>query len=425
MLGMEINCYNRLMMDFQQSKGRVFMWSGYKINFLTRAIVGLFIISMMFCCHMGCCIPEAEEATEKQETQDIVTEVKPLSSEITLVAVGDCLMHNTQIWSGQQADGTYNFDCFFSEVQDLIEQGDYSSISFEAPLAGPESGYTGYPLFNSPDAVAQTFKKSGFDLVTTANNHAFDRGYKGAMRTLEVLRSSGLDTIGTYASEEESKAYLVKDIKGVKVGYLAYSYGTNGIPIPADKSFSFNLLDRDQILFDIGKIRPQVDVLVLILHWGNEYMPQPDPEQVGMAHEFLSAGADIILGSHPHVIQSMEIVKINQQDKMVIYSMGNIISHQQGLERNSGIILNMKFNKNFDSGETRLVEVSYTPTYSHSYYDENGNRKFRVVPVEKTMEGIKDGLEPFLTEKDIPLLQQVLESTTSQLGKNFRAAAEN
>ncbi|KUG04614.1 capsule biosynthesis protein capa [hydrocarbon metagenome] len=397
------------------------MWYAYKFNFIIRAIVLCIISTVFCCCSMGCHIPKAEAPAENQEIEAIVTEAKPLSSEITLVAVGDCLMHNTQIWSGQQADGTYNFDCFFAEVQNLIKQGDYSSISFEAPLAGPESGYTGYPLFNSPDAVAQTFKRSGFDLVTTANNHAFDRGYPGAMRTLEVLRSSGLDTIGTYVSEEESKDFLIKDIRGVKVGYLAYSYGTNGIPIPAEKSYCFNLLDRDQILSDISKLRPQVDVLILILHWGSEYMPQPNPEQEDLAYEFLDAGADVILGSHPHVIQPMKMIEINQQDKLILYSMGNIISHQQGLERNSGIILEMKFSKNFDSKVTRLVEVRYTPTYSHSYYDENGHRKFRVVPVEKTLEDIKDGLEPFLTEKDIPLLQQVLESTTSQLGENFRA----
>ncbi len=396
------------------------MWSGYKVNLLIR-VVFLFIIILVFCCYMGCHIPDEEPPAENTEVKAIVTNAQPLSSEITLVAVGDCLMHNTQIWSGQQADGTYNFDFFFSEVQDLIEEGDYSSISFEAPLAGAESGYTGYPLFNSPDAIAQTFKGSGFDLVTTANNHAFDRGYQGAMRTLEVLRNAGLDTIGTYTSEEESKSYLIKDIQGVRVGYLAYSYGTNGIPIPADKSYCFNLLDRDKILSDIGQIRSQVDILILIVHWGSEYMPQPDNEQIEQAHEFLNAGADVILGSHPHVIQPMEIIKINQQDKLVLYSMGNIISHQNGLERNSGIILNMKFSKNFESKITSLVEVRYTPTYSHSYFDEDGHRKFRVVPVERTLEDINDGLDPFLTEKDIPLLQQVLESTTSQLGQDFKA----
>ena len=393
-----------------------------RIAFSGMGRMGVVImLCLVIFANAGCWTPEEEDPVLNNSDLPVVT--KPLSSEISLLAVGDCLMHNTQIWSGQQADGTYNFDFFFAEVQDLIERGDYSSISFEAPMAGPESGYTGYPLFNSPDAMAKTFRNSGFDLVTTANNHTFDRGYQGAMRTLEVLRSSGLDTIGTYTNEEESKVYLIKEIRGVRVGYLAYSYGTNGIPIPVDKAYCFNLLDRDQILSDIDQLRPQVDILVLILHWGSEYMLKPNPEQVEQAHEFLNAGADVILGSHPHVIQPMEIIKVDQQDKLVIYSMGNIISNQNGLERNSGIILEMKFSKNIDSGVTSLVEVKYTPTYSHSYYDENGHRKFRVVPVEKTLENIKSGSEPFLKEEDIPILEQVLNSTTSQLGQAFRAGA--
>jgi poly-gamma-glutamate capsule biosynthesis protein CapA/YwtB (metallophosphatase superfamily) len=108
---------------------------------------------------------------------------------------------------------------FFSEVEELIKQADYSMVSFEAPMAGSESSYTGYPLFNSPDAMADTFKRAGFDLVTTANNHAFDRGYAGLLRSLEVLEKAGLDTVGTYATQEASQAFLIKDIKGIKVGY--------------------------------------------------------------------------------------------------------------------------------------------------------------------------------------------------------------
>ncbi len=402
------------------------MRSGYRLNLmsLSRAVAVLVIISIMACCHTACSIPEVKEPTENQQVQDMATEPKPLSSDISLVAVGDCLMHNTQIWSGEQTDGSYNFDSFFSEVEGLIKQGDYSSVSFEAPLAGPESGYTGYPLFNSPDAIAQTFRQSGFDLVITANNHAFDQGYAGAMRTLDILRKTGLDTVGTYASEEESKAFLIKDIKGVKVGYLAYSYGTNGIAIPDGKAYCFNLLDRDKILSDIDQHRPQVDILVLILHWGNEYMPQPEAEQRLLAHEFLAAGVDVILGSHPHVIQPMETLNINNKDKMVIYSMGNFISHQRGLERNSGIILNMKFNKNFTTGETNLLEVKYVPTYSHNYVDK-GIRKFRVIPVEKAIDDIRDGKEPYLNEQDLPLLEQVLASTTRQLGEYFIAGSDH
>lgn len=338
---------------------------------------------------------------------------------ITLTAAGDCLMHNTQIWSGLMGGGSYCFDTFFSEVKYLIEEGDYSLINFEAPMAGPNSGYTGYPLFNSPDAIVQAFKDAGFDLVVTANNHALDRGYQGAIRTLEVLHAAGLDTVGTYKSEQDSRTFLIKDIKGVKIGFLAYSYGTNGIPVPDEHAYLFNFLDRDKILTDIKKLRPQVDILVLILHWGVEYSSKPTAEQEIMAREFLQAGADVILGSHPHVIQTMEVIKIGEKNKFVIYSMGNFISHQRGRERNSGIVLKIKFSKDFSKGDTFLEEVSYTPTYSHSYY-ENGKMKFRVIPVEKTIREIKQGKERYLSSEHLPLLQAVLDHTSAQLGPSFR-----
>jgi len=337
---------------------------------------------------------------------------------ITLTAAGDCLMHNTQIWSGLMSDGSYCFDTFFSEIRDLIEEGDYSLTNFEAPMAGPASGYTGYPLFNSPDAMAQTFKKAGFDLIITANNHALDRGYRGAIRTLEVLHSAGLDTVGTYKSEEDSRTFLIKDIKGVKVGFLAYSYGTNEIPVPDEHPYLFNFLDKDKMLADIKKLRPQVDVLVLVLHWGVEYSSKPTAEQEIMAREFLRAGADVILGSHPHVIQTMEVIKMGEKNKFVIYSMGNFISHQRGMERNSGVILKIKFSKDFKSGNIFLKEVSYTPTYSHHYY-ESGKMKFRVVPVEETMQKIEEGKEPYLNRDYLPVLQAVLDHTNSQLGPPF------
>lgn len=352
-------------------------------------------------------------------------EIKPRVETITLTAAGDCLMHNTQITAGAQADGTYNFDTYFAEVEDLLQAGDYTSVCFEAAMAGPETGYTGYPVFNSPDEIAHTFKNSGFDLVVTANNHILDRGIKGALRTMQVYKDVGLDTIGTYMTEEDSKTMLIKDIRGVKVGYLAYSYSTNGIPVPKDYPFFFNFLEKDKILTDIEAMRSQVDVLVVMMHWGVEYTTKPTQEQVIMAREILNAGADVIIGSHPHVIQPMEILEIDGQKKVVAYAIGNFISHQRGVERNSGIVLKLKFTKDFDKGTTIIEEVSYTPTFSHNYYD-NGKMGFRVVPVQKTIEKIMTGHEPYLSDKDLPTLESILATTTTRLGESYYSdKAEN
>ncbi len=342
----------------------------------------------------------------------------PVKKTVTLVATGDILMHNTQIAAGQQADGSFQFDSFFEPVKSLIHYGDYVSTNFEAAMAGPDSGYTGYPKFNSPDEMAVTLKEAGYDLVITSNNHILDRGYSGAIRTMDVLRDASLDIVGTYQSQEEKDIFLIKDLDGVRVGYLAYSYGTNGIPVPKEHPYFFNFLDEETILKDVKALRPQVDVLVLVLHWGVEYSLQPTADQKELARTLLEAGVDVILGSHPHVIQPMEVVKINNQDKFVIYSMGNFIGDQRGVERNSGVILNLTFEKDVTEERTVLKKVSYTPTYSHSYRDK-GRLRFRVVDVQAAIRKVQEGKEPYLKRSDLLVLKQVLAETKKQLGKPF------
>ena len=337
---------------------------------------------------------------------------------ITLVATGDILMHNTVIASGKQSEN-YNYDHLYAPVKHLIEEGDYASVNLESALAGPSSGYTGYPVFNSPDSIATALKNAGFDLVVTASNHIMDRGYQGALRTMDVLRQAGLDTTGTYKSPEEKKTLLIKNIRGVKVGYLAYSYGTNGIALPADKPYFFNSLDKDKVIADISALRPQVDLVVLILHWGVEYSPYPTEQQRKLATEFFQRGADVILGSHPHVIQPMETMQINGHDKFVIYSMGNSMGNQNGVGRNSGVILKLQFTKNYQAGETTLTGVSSTPIFMHPYHI-NGHQSFRVVPIEETIRLIQAGKDPYLGADRIPLLQKVLADTKKQLALPLR-----
>jgi poly-gamma-glutamate synthesis protein (capsule biosynthesis protein) len=337
---------------------------------------------------------------------------------ITLTATGDILMHNTIIASGKQGD-SYNYDSLFAPIKHLIEEGDYASVNLESAIAGPATGYTGYPLFNSPDSIANALKNNGFDLAITANNHTLDRGYPGALRTLDVLRQAGLDTTGTFKTPEEKSNFLIKDIRGVKVGYLAYSYDTNGIPLPSNKPYFYNLLDRDKIIADISALRPNVDLLVLVLHWGVEYSPYPTEQQRKLATEFFQKGADVILGSHPHVIQPMETMQINGKDKFVIYSMGNSMGNQNGVERNSGVILKLQFTKNLNQGNTYLSGVSYTPIFMHPYHI-NGRQMFRVVPIEATIKAIQAGKDPYLGADSIPLLQEVLTATRKQLTQPLR-----
>lgn len=385
---------------------------------------------MIFLTLLGCGIQPIIAPIPSQKSKQVAETGERLSDKaksktsvpkkVTLVATGDILMHNTQIASGQQADGTFQFDSFFAPVRSLIQYGDYASTNFEAAMAGQHSGYTGYPKFNSPDEMAATLKEAGYDLVVTSNNHILDRGFSGAIRTMGVLRNAGLDIVGTYQSQEEKNSFLIKDLDGIRVGYLAYSYGTNGIPVPKEHPYFFNFLNKETILKEVNQLRPKVDVLVLVLHWGVEYSLQPTKEQQELSRIFLGAGVDVILGSHPHVIQPMEVMRINNKDKLVIYSMGNFIGDQRGVERNSGAIFNISFEKDVSQGKTVLKSVSYTPTYSHSYRGDKGRLCFRVVAVEDTIRKIQEGKDPYLKSSDLVVLKQVLAQTQEQLGTPFK-----
>lgn len=336
---------------------------------------------------------------------------------ISILATGDILMHNTVIASGKNGD-TYNYEHLFAPIKNIISDADYSIINLESALAGPETGYTGYPTFNSPDSLAATIKNAGFDLVTTANNHILDRRYKGALRTMDVLHQTGLDTCGTYKTQAEKDQFLIKNIRGVKVGFLCYGYDTNGIPLPEDKPYFYNLLDKDKIVADISALRPNVDVLVLLLHWGVEYSPYPTEQQEKLAYQFFTQGADVIIGGHPHVLEPAKILEIGGKKKFVIYSMGNSIGHQRGVERNSGVVIKLGFTKDFNSGITSLSSFEYTPTFSHPYY-QGGKQKFRVVPIEETIQAIEEGKDPYLTAADIPLLNKIQNACREKLGSSF------
>lgn len=355
--------------------------------------------------------PEAVPVTSQPQSES--------EQHLVITAAGDCLMHNTQIWAGQEGSG-FNFDHFFQDIKPYLAEGQITSTCFEAPMAGAEAGYAGYPLFNSPDAMADTFKNAGFDIIVTAHNHILDRGVNGALRTMEVLRSRGIEALGTYSTAEDSHKPVIKEVNGIKVGYLGYTYSTNGIPVPKNYSFLVNFIEPDKIVADIQKLRPEVDIVVLVLHWGVEYTPAPTAEQKKMARMFLESGADVILGSHPHVIQTMEVLNINNQPKFVIYGMGNFISHQNGPERNSGIVLKIEFSKDLKTNHTQIVQIDYTPTFSH-HYKENGKTKFRVVAIEDTIKRIQDGEETVFTSEDIPLLQAVLNDTRKRLGPSWKS----
>jgi len=379
----------------------------------------------------GCNIQTPKTTTQPTESRSlrggtpspIATPVraKPKSEikEAQLIAVGDIMMHSTQTRSGYDAKKqTYNFDNFFAPVKSILSKGDWVTGNLETPLAGKDAGgYTGYPLFNAPAQLLDAAKKAGFNILTTANNHALDRGETGVIRTIANLGDRQIASTGTAKSKATGDRTLIITKNNISLAMLAYSYGTNGIPIPKGKDYLVSLIDEKTIVKDIAKARKQgADIIAISLHFGDEYQRQPNPQQKQLVENLLKAGADIILGSHPHVVQPYKIFKFpgkngKTRKAVAIYSMGNFISGQTQKYTDLGVILQVNIRKKFPEKTTEITSIKTIPTWVHRY-TLNNKYNYRILPLETTVSQKKD---PLLTNSQYQLLKTYLQEMNNHL----------
>ena len=309
---------------------------------------------------------------------------------ITISAVGDLMCHTPQIRDAKLSNGSFDFSHMFYFVKPILEQSDITIGNLETVLAGSEKKFSGYPLFNSPDEFALAIKEAGFDLLVTSNNHCLDRGFYGLERTIKILDSLGIKHSGTYITDEEAEKILTLEIKNIKMAFLSYTYGTNGIPTPKGKEFCVSLIDTTKIKSDIQKAKQlNVDKIIVYLHWGSEYQRFPNSSQKKLADFLFDNGVDVILGSHPHVIQPSEFKALidtlgNEKKVFVVYSMGNFISNQRKRFTDSGVIVHLKFVKNFSTNQTYIDTVTFTPTYVSKV-----NGRFRIIPVKEALQKLE------------------------------------
>ncbi len=337
---------------------------------------------------------------------------------VDISLVGDIMVHSGQLKAAYNPrNGSYSFDEVFKEVEDFLKPADLAVGNLETVLASRDKGYTGYPRFNSPQEILPSLKEAGFDILTNANNHSMDRGESGVLETIQHLNTAEMKHTGTASSIGERSKYLITEIKGIKFGILAYTYGTNGIPLPKGKGFLVNVIDRRQIREDIREIRAQGAEIVLISpHFGIEYRRHPGAAEKAVVEDLFAAGADIVAGGHPHVLQPMvrrDTVK-GSGGLFAAYSMGNFISAQKGQYKDGGAILNLKLEKDLASGAVRLLNAEYIPTWVHTYRLK-GKIMYRVVAVEKAIRDYEQGLDKKLTYRDYIRLKLVWQETTSLL----------
>lgn len=344
--------------------------------------LSLFFLLMLSVLLGACTASEENSSNESIEMDSRESPVAIMPKELSktttasLSAIGDVLIHDSVYLDAETKSG-YDFNPMFAKVKPYLEKSDITVANSESIIGGSEIGVSTYPSFNSPFEVGDALKTAGVDVVTMANNHTLDRGEKAITNAINYWDKIGLARTGSALSEEESTHIATRTENGITFSFLSYTYGTNGIPTPNGKDYLVNRIDKAIIKEDIKRAKVQSDVVVLSLHFGQEYERLPNDEQKQLAKFSAEQGADIILGSHPHVLQPTEWIQTADGRKsFVIYSLGNFISHQQDIYRRIGGILHITIEKTVakNGAEIRLKDPAFTATYVKII----GNRNFEI-----------------------------------------------
>ena len=322
--------------------------------------------------------PELPELSAPPSTPAPTPEPAPEPDTVTLTLAGDLVMHTQLNAEALNSDGSYDYTRLFEDVEHYVADADYALCCLESSLTGGTP--TGYPLFTSPDDLAYSLKEMGFDLINTASNHSMDGFQSGLIRTLDVLDAAGLDHVGTYRSQaerDENNGILVKEINGISIAFLDYTYGTNGIPIynfpyavnVYNYDYMTNLVspNYDMLEADMAAARAlDTDIIAVSVHWGAEYMTTPNVYQERVADFLFEQGADLVIGGHPHVPQPMELREIDNGDGttrtgFICYCLGNLLSAMRSDYTYLTAMVQLELTKDPDTGETAITDCSYVP----------------------------------------------------------------
>lgn len=265
---------------------------------------------------------DTEQATEEQQ---------PIS--IDIIMVGDILLHDRVNESGLMEDGTYNYDHMFAQVKDDISEADIAIVNQEVILGGRDMGLSGYPAFNGAFEVGDSLVDAGFDVVLHATNHALDKSKKGIFSCLSFWEENypEIGVLGIHDTETDAEEIYVKEVEGIKIAVLNYTYGTNGIALPSDMPYAVDMWDEDAIKADVELAKTMADFIIVCPHWGTEYVFEETKDQQKKAQFLADLGVDLVIGTHPHVVEPVKWVEgVNGNDTLVYYSIGNFINATSG-----------------------------------------------------------------------------------------------
>ena len=356
--------------------------------FILILIILLFVVGLLFILKHTKYVTNDKKVENKQE---IVAETKDETKKMSLVAVGDCLIHGAVYMDAKTGTDTYDFSDMISLVKPMIENYDLKYYNQETIIGGKNLGVSHYPRFNSPDEIGDNMVDLGFNLVSLANNHALDKDEAGILYSNEYWKGKNVITAGTYSSSEMRDDIKVYEQNGIKYAFLAYTTSTNGLNVPAGKDYLINVYSDEQAKEDIDKIKDKVDVIIVSMHWGDEYVLEPTESEKEIAQYLSSLGVNLIIGSHPHVIQPVGYVN----DTLVIYSLGNFLSGQRpmGIDKTIGLLVGMDIVVKDDKVTFENIEKSLLYTYSTTR-DTN----YKVYPFKDLNDSILSGYQELETK---------------------------
>lgn len=313
----------------------------------------------------------------------IVEEKTPKEYNARLFMVGDALIHDSVFKDAKKSDGSYDFTPMLELIKPISSKYDLVYYNQETILGGASLVYSNYPRFNSPQEVGDAFLDAGFNLVSLATNHTMDKGEQGVINSVNYWKTKRPKVAysGQWISNEEREAEIrnIYEINGIKYAFFSYTTWTNGLETPKGMEYLNNVYSDEKAAYDIGKVKDKVDVIIVAMHWGIEYSHGISSNQTEIANYLSSLGVNIIIGAHPHVVEPVEY--INDGKTLVIYSLGNFFSDQEGNERLTGLMMEANIKKvvGVDDSVTVTVENPKAELiYTKSYF--GGKRNFKVYP---------------------------------------------
>ena len=351
-----------------------------RVKYVIRRVLSLLVVGLII---YGCFFFKVDftsdnnenisnKETEKEKVKE-KEEEKPKSTSLSLVMVGDALIHSA-LYDNMYVDGVYDFKPMLEVMKPIISKYDLAYYNQETILGGTELGLSTYPRFNSPYEVGDAFLDTGFNIVSMANNHTLDRGERAVNNSCMYWKEKNVYTAGSYCSLEDRNNVKIYEKNGIKYAMLSYTTVTNGINPPKGKEYLTNIYSDAKAKEDIEKYRDKVDLLMVAMHWGEEYTHKPINSQVRIANYLSSLGVDIIIGAHPHVVEPIE--KIG--NTLVIYSLGNFVSAQSGIHKLTGLMVSVNVTKDLETNETTVGDVEAELLYTLKDYSKKHG--FRVYP---------------------------------------------